>query len=186
MTEKQAFELMKEGDRAAMAWVYENYRDRIARFLMGKPYCCNLKEAKDFALDTVVILGESLEKGKMRELKVPLSTLLNAIAKRIYLAAKRKAKLSSTDWDPLEIPDDEEAFDDDFQDRLEMEEIMENLKPTVQTMGEPCQTILTEYYWNDKTDKEIGMMIEITGAAAKMRRRHCIEILRRLFNNHKK
>lgn len=184
MTEKQAFELMRDGDRTAMAWVYKNYRDRIAHFFMSKEYGCTQMEAKDLAQDTILKLAELLEKGKLSELKVQLLTLLLGIAKKLYANAKRKGRLPYTNWNPLEFSDEEESFDDDFQERLEMEELMEKLKPAVQEMGEPCQTILTEFYWNHKTDKEIGVMINKSAAATKMKRRHCIESLRKLFYNH--
>jgi RNA polymerase sigma factor (sigma-70 family) len=186
MTEQEAYKLMKDGDRDAMAWIYENNRNQIARFFMSAPFKCTQKEARDIALDAVMKLGESLEKGKMPILKVQLLTLLIGIAKKMYAAAKRKAHLPYVNWDPLEISDDEDnsLFDEDFQDRLEMEEILDKLEPTVHTMGDPCQTILTEYYWNDKTDKEIGIIIGKTKDAIKMKRKSCIETLRKHFFNH--
>ena len=59
MTEQEAFDKMKEGDRDAMAWVYRNYRDRIAHFLMSKHATCGEEEARDMALDTVIRLAPS-------------------------------------------------------------------------------------------------------------------------------
>lgn len=186
MTEQEAYKLMKDGDRDAMAWVYKNNRDKIAHFFMSPSIKCTEKEARDIALDAVMKLGESLETGKMPILKVQLSTLLIGIAKKMYAAAKRKAHLPYADWDTEVITDDKDdsLFGDDFQDRLEMEDILDKLEPAVQTMGNPCQTILTEYYWNDKTDKEVGEIIGKTKDATKMKRKNCIEILRKHFFNH--
>lgn len=187
MTEQEAFERLKEGDRAAMAWIYENNRDKITHFFMGKPFGCTKEEARDIAQDAVVKLTESVENGKMPDLRVQLSTLLIGIAKKMYASAKKKARLPYSNWETSMIPDDEDdPFNDDLQDRLEMEEILEKLEPAVKEMGEPCQTILTEYYWNDKTDKEIGEQLNKTKDAIKMKRRNCVETLRKLFFYHLK
>ena len=182
MTDQEAFDRMKDGDRAAMAWVYRNYRDRIAHFLMGKHATCGEEEARDIALDTVVRLATSLEKGKITELKSQLTTLLIGIAKYIYLETLKKQLPPSDDYNLSEVlKDDEDPWGIGIEEREIIEGMLDDLKPIVDAMDEPCRTILTKYYWEGLTDKAIGVLIGKSGEAAKQKRRHCIKLLGKRF-----
>ena len=179
MTDQEAFDKMKDGDRAAMAWVYRNYRDRIAHFLMGKHATCGEEEARDIALDTVVRLATSLEKGKITELKSQLTTLLIGIAKYIYLETLKKQLPPSDDYNLSEIlADDEDPWGFDKTEREVLEKLMHELKPRVDKMGEPCRTILIKYYWEGLTDKAIGVLLGMSREAVTQKRWRCIDELR--------
>ena len=68
------------------------------------------------------------------------------------------------------------------------------IEALVHDMGDPCQTILTQSYWNDKKDKEISEYIttkrpdikEMNESAVKTKRWRCIDTLRKLIFNQPK
>jgi hypothetical protein len=193
MTDSEAFEKLKNGDRDAMEWVFRHKRDPFVGYFM-KHYKLSVHEATDLAIDALVALASGAENNKERSLTVLFNTLWIVIGRNIYLGEKRKeAKSPIVNWeDFLFFVKNTEGSENPFASD-DFDEVLPLVEPFVENMGNPCHFILTQYYWEHKKDKDISDLTPIaeiikkmSEAAVKMKRTRCIDTLRKLIFNQLK
>lgn len=190
MTDQEAFEKLKDGDRLAMDWVYRNKRDPFVHYFM-KYYKISVKDATDLAVESILELAKYAEKDGNRPLTSQLLTLLIRIGKNTYSKKKRiKSKLPIVKWDDfVDFIKNTEGGENPF-DTTDFEDILPLVEGFVNQMGDPCQTILKLYYWEIHTDREVTELLkdmpnikDMSEGAVKMKRVRCIDVLRKLIFN---
>lgn len=194
MTDQEVFDKLKQGDKTAMEWLYRNKRDHFIGYFI-KHHKLSVHEATDLAIDALVALGASAERNKERSLTAQITSLWIKIGRNMHLDEKRKnLKLPISNWDDFtEYIKNTEGGENPF-DADDFEDILPFVEPLVHTMKEPCQTILTAYYWENKTDRSISELLkdnenikkDMSEAAVKMKRLRCVEALRQLIFNQLK
>ena len=194
MTDQEAFEKLKQGDRNAMEWVYRNKRDAFVLFFM-KHYRLTIIQATDLSIDALITLMSFAQNGEDRSLTSQLLTLWIGIGKNLFHSElKSVSKLPIVNWeDFVDYLKYTEQSENPFE-TTEFEDVLHLVEPLMNQMLEPCLTILKHFYWGKKSDREISEYIKKTGAdlkemsesAVKMKRRRCIDELRVLVFNHLK
>ena len=190
MTDQEAFEKLKDGDSMAMEWVYRNKRDPFVHYFI-KHFKISADSATDLFADTIIALLKFAQSEKNPSLTSQLSTLLIAIGRNIHFKnLKPQSKLPVVNWDDyLEFAKNTEGGENPFE-TTDFEDILPLIEGFVNRMGDPCHSILKQYYWEKHTDKEVTEVLkdmpnikDMSEGAVKMKRVRCIETLRKLIFN---
>ena len=136
----------------ALKEIYTNYRDEFLLWAM-QHYSCELEEAKDAFQQSVVIFYENIIYGKVVEITIKVKTYLFSIGKnKIRELARQKGRYM------LYVEDEKYAKSDiyynDMDDRYE--EKLKKVESYIVKLGDPCKSILQQYYYHKKNIQEIA------------------------------
>ncbi len=175
--ETRWIEKIRSGETEALKRLYKNNYPSIAHFVLNNNG--NEEEAKDICQDSVIIFYEKIQNPSF-ELNCLIKTFLYSIARRLWLK-----KLSERGRYIAKVTD----FDDflDFSD-LEMQEADENeikfeqMEQALTQIGEPCRTILTDFYIHKLSMQDIAEKMGYTGTDnAKTQKYKCLQRLKKIF-----
>ena len=135
-------------------------------------------EAKDVYQEAVIVFYERLQQ-KDFVLTCKIKTFLYAICKRIWLK-----RLSEKRRAPMRI-DDDESFPEIEEEMLHLEENEkqhEMMKKSLLELGEPCRTIVQDFYIHDLTMEQIRDKFGYTNTDnAKNQKYKCMMRLKKIF-----
>ena len=140
--DKKLFNLLKEGEEKAILRIYEFYREEF--LVWGKKhYNLNHAESADIFQDTVVGMYFNIRQGKINELSSSLKTYLFAIGKNLILKKLRKDKRIVKVDNPGNLPElkIEDPFEGSERERF--------IAKMINSLGEPCQSILRYFYFDN-------------------------------------
>lgn len=155
-------------DGRHVAHLYDLYRGEFAAFARR---CYSLDEAAaaEIYQESFIALYENIRRGKLTRLSVSLKTYLFRIARNKILNARRDAAGKNEEL--------REAFPETGNDEWTARQ--EIVYRTVQEMQEPCNSVLTLYYWERRSMEEIARKLNYAGAqVAKNRKLACMRKLK--------
>lgn len=135
-------------------------------------------DAKDIYQETIIILYNKIKNGDF-ELSSKLKTYIYSVSRRLWL--KRLAQLNRYGGD---IKDFEEflAVDDDAERNNERDILFNKMGDALNQLGEPCRTIIEDFYIKNRSMKEICEDFGYTNADnAKTQKYKCLQRLKKLF-----
>lgn len=138
-------------------------------------------DAKDLFQETMIVLyDKSREAGFTLEAK--LKTYLYAVARRLWL--KQLSRQNKTPVKSAEFTEDETEADipEDFQDHEEKEERFAIMSHALSKLGEPCKSLLEDFYLRQMSMQEIAEKFGYTNPDnAKTQKYKCLNRLKKLF-----
>jgi len=163
---------LKKDVRGAYADLYKEHYGMV-KYLITKNSGTE-EDASDVFQDTVISLFELINK-KSFQLTSSLSTLIYSIARNIWFKALRKKK------ERVDFKDFENfiEMDEEKEEKLEKESKMVKMEESIQEMGDPCKSILIQFYYLKKKMSEIAKSLNYTSADhAKAQKYKCLKRLR--------
>lgn len=137
-------------------------------------------EAKDIFQEAVMVLYDKITQHKF-ELNSKLSTFLYAVSRRLWLKQlSRKGHSSNTS----DISDFEDILqvEDDIQQHQEIENKFDQMNEAMNQLGEPCQTLLKDFYINNLSMQDITDKFGYTNSDnAKTQKYKCLQRLKKIF-----
>jgi len=135
-------------------------------------------DAKDIFQESIIVLYDKVKAGNF-ELNSKLKTFLYSVCRRLWLkrlSVKSRNSANITDFEEtLAVEHDLEYHEEKDRQFKQMDEALEHL-------GEPCKTIIEEFYINGKSMQEICEMFGYTNADnAKNQKYKCLQRLKKLF-----
>ncbi|SFT19336.1 RNA polymerase sigma factor, sigma-70 family [Mucilaginibacter polytrichastri] len=138
-------------------------------------------DAKDIYQEAIIVLYNKIKSGDF-ELSSKLKTFIYSVCRRLWL--KRLNQMSRFDGDIK-----------DFQDHLPVEDEVEKqtdrdlqftkMEGALALLGEPCKTIIEDFYMHDRSMQEICERFGYTNADnAKTQKYKCLQRLKKLFFQH--
>ncbi len=158
--------------------VYNNYRNEFLLWAV-KHYDCTMEEAKDVFQQTIVIFYENIINGKVTEISTQVKTYLFGIGKNKILELLRSKK--------KRMP---EAVDENFEVQeiyySEIDEVYEekllNVESSLALLGDPCKSILEQYYYHKKSMMEISEILDYKNRdTVKNMKYKCLQRLKQIF-----
>lgn len=169
---------LRKGDGASLNKVYKSYYPVIESLILKNNG--SEIEAKDVFQESVILLYEKLQQ-KDFTLTCTIKTFLYAISKRLWLKRwnEKKIKVFDTEFDsePGDINLLLKDYDEEESNYLKMEMAMEKL-------GEPCASILKDYYISELSMTDIADKFGYTNTDnAKNQKYKCLQRLKKFFFN---
>lgn len=135
-------------------------------------------DAKDLFQESVIILYEKVQEGGF-VLTSRLKTYIYAVCRRLWLKKLQGQAWQGTITEELE---DVTPMEDTIEEHARRDEQFNIMEKAMGSMGEPCRTILEDYYLRKKSMQEISEKFGYTNAEnAKNQKYKCLMRLKKLF-----
>lgn len=138
----------------------------------------NEDDAKDIFQEAVIVLYTKITTGNF-ELNSKLKTYIYAVCRHLWLKKLNKNSRFSAQTYELESVADVET---DIEQHEERNEQFKQMQHALGQLGEPCKTIIEEFYLNSRSMQEICEQFGYTNADnAKTQKYKCLQRLKKLF-----
>lgn len=176
-TDEQFLEGLRIGDNLVLSALYKKYYNLVLKFIVNNSG--SEEHAQDVYQETIIVLFENVQKAEFA-LNCQLQTYIYSIAKRLWL--KQLKKLGRTYL--LKEEDENELTDvtTELAEYEQKEEEMERVNKSLIELGEPCASLIRDFYVNKQSMEEIAEKFGYTNADnAKNQKYKCLQRLKRYF-----
>lgn len=175
--EKQLLEKMRIGDGDAVRLFYKLNYGSVSSFIVRNSG--TEQEAKDIFQEAVIIFFERLKEPDF-ELTCSLKTFVYSVCRRLWLK-----RLSDKGRNRHKVYDFQEYVAEnptDIEEAEKKERQYRCMEKALEALGEPCRTILTDFYVHKLSMQEITERFGYTNADnAKNQKYKCLQRLKKLF-----
>jgi RNA polymerase sigma factor (sigma-70 family) len=181
LTDTELLVGLAEGSNEVLLQLYRRYFPMVLHFITSNSG--SEDDAKDIYQEALVLLYEKAKSGSF-ELQAQLKTYLYSVVRRLWL--KHLAQRSRFMVRDVEQPVSEEAaleqLSDDLFDHEERDRQFNLMAESLGRLGEPCKTLLEDFYIQHLSMQEITEKFGYTNADnAKTQKYKCLMRLKRLF-----
>ncbi len=176
--ESDLVDKLRKGNSDGLKEVYKFYFPVIKSLVLrnnGSEY-----EAKDVFQDSVILLFEKLQQPGF-SLTCSIKTFLYAVSRRLWLKKwnERRVKVYDTQFEA-----EPESLDDIFKSHEEQQDELKKMNEALDKLGEPCGSLLKDYYMMDLSMNQIAEKYGYTNAEnAKNQKYKCLQRLKKFFFN---
>ncbi len=170
------------GDNRIINKIYKSFFPSIAHMIVSNNGSND--EAKDVFQEAVMVLYDKITQQQF-ELNSKLSTFLYAVSRRLWLKqlSRKGHTLNTTDISDFE---DILHVEEDIQEHQEIENQFEQMNEAMHQLGEPCQTLLKDFYIKNLSMQEITEKFGYTNSDnAKTQKYKCLQRLKKIFFTNK-
>lgn len=165
-------------DNRAILQLYKLHYPYVERMILNNNG--SKDQAKDVFQEAVMVLYDKVT-GQGFVLESKLKTFLYAVSRRLWL--KQLSKKSNNHYS-IEQDGLEESLD--LNEDLELHEVQEQqfekMESALRILGEPCQSILTDFYFRNKSMQDICEKFGYTNTDnTKTQKYKCLQRLKKLF-----
>lgn len=164
------------GDAAVLESLYHDYFPMVLNMVIQNSG--TEEEAKDIFQEAVIVLYDKIKQGNF-ELSSKLKTYIYSVCRRLWLK-----QLGSRERAFQDVNNYEEVIpvEDDLAKHRETEMQLSLMEEALDKLGEPCRTIIHDFYILNLSMQEICQKFGYTSADnAKNQKYKCLQRLKRLF-----
>jgi RNA polymerase sigma factor (sigma-70 family) len=176
-SDEQFIEGLRSGDNEVLTALYKKYYNLVLKLIINNSG--NHEAAQDVYQETVIVLYENVQKPGF-ELKCQLQTYVYSVAKRLWLKQLKKNGKTFL----LKEEEDNEVADvsSDMTDYLAREQEIQQMNESLGELGEPCASLIKDFYVDKKSMEEIAEKFGYTNANnAKTQKYKCLQRLKKYF-----
>jgi RNA polymerase sigma factor (sigma-70 family) len=171
---------IKTNENEALKEIYMLCRSECLQWLQ-KEYMCTEDDALDIFQMAMMILFDNVITGKLTSLTSNIKTYVFGIARNKALELHRSRKhIVSADFITMVASYVIEENDEITDDQLAI------ACRSLEELGDPCKTVLTQYYYHDKSMEDITLMMSYKNAdTTKNQKYKCLKRLQNIYFGHK-
>lgn len=167
---------IRSGDDRALAYLYKLHFPMISHFILSNSGTDD--EAKDIYQEGVIVFYEKV-KADTLELTCQIKTYLYSVCRRLWL--KRLAEKGRF-ANKVNDPENYLTLEDDIPQQEENEKRFGVMDEALNQLGEPCKTLLEDYYIRMQNMQDITDRFGYTNTdTAKNQKYKCLQRLKKLF-----
>ncbi len=177
MGDRTIIESIKSGSESELEAIYKKHRQEFIAWAM-KSYGCSQEQANDAYQASMLIFYENIMKGKLTELSSSVKTYLFAVGRNKVMEQKRGARKMMVGIDAHESYLQDRK--DDSEEVEQQEEMLQLVENSMEELGDPCHSILKNYYYHKQSMDEIAQKMNYKNAeTVKNLKYKCIKRLRK-------
>lgn len=179
LTDEALLTGLADGSDWALGQLYKQHYPMVSHLVINNSGSTD--DAKDIYQETLIVLYEKVAAGDF-ELNCQLKTFVYAVARRLWL--KQLAQRGRSPLIRANPFDDEpaESIADDLADHQRRDQQFEQMAESLTRLGEPCRTLLEDFYIRQLSMQAISEKFGYTNADnAKTQKYKCLTRLKRLF-----
>ena len=160
----------------ALNKLYVAYFPMVLQFILNNNG--DEDDAKDVYQEAIIVLYNKVKSGSF-ELSSKLKTYIYSVSRRIWLK-----KLAQHSKKTSNIADFEDILivEEDMEQHEQKDMQFDKMKAALESLGEPCKTIIEDFYINNQSMQEICEKFGYTNADnAKTQKYKCLQRLKKLF-----
>ena len=168
---------IREGNEFVLKRVYKENFPAIKKYIVSNSG--DEDDAKDLYQEAFMVFYQKVKENEF-ELQSSIKTYLYAVARNLWL--KKLRLFSSGMIVPLKDEDDYSEVAEDVEQAEDRDNEVKHLKLALDQLGEPCKTILNDFFYHKKSMEEIAVKMNYTNSAnAKNQKYKCFNRLKKLF-----
>lgn len=176
-TDLEFIEGLKHNQDVVLRALYKKYYSLVLKYVVNNSG--SSEAAADIYQETIIVLYENVQKPGF-ELNCQLQTFIFSIAKRLWLKQLRN------NGNTMRFREDEEDevvdVSEEITEHLKKESDIEKMNACMENLGEPCKTLLKDFYVYKLSMEEISEKFGYTNADnAKTQKYKCLQRLKRYF-----
>ncbi|TCC91117.1 sigma-70 family RNA polymerase sigma factor [Pedobacter hiemivivus] len=160
----------------ALNKLYAGYFPMILQFILNNNG--DEDDAKDVYQEGIIVLYNKIKSGNF-ELSSKLKTYIYSVCRRIWL--KKLSQQSKKSNDVTDF-DDLISVEEDVEQHEEKDRQFDKMQSALLHLGEPCKTIIQDFYINNLSMQDICEKFGYTNTDnAKTQKYKCLQRLKKLF-----
>ncbi|MEJ5996329.1 sigma-70 family RNA polymerase sigma factor [Pedobacter sp. Du54] len=160
----------------ALNKLYLGYFPMVLQFILNNSG--DEADAKDVYQEAIIVLYDKIKSGNF-ELSSKLKTYLYSVSRRIWL---KKLAQQSKKTNNISDFEDVLVVEDDFERHEEIDQQFDQMSKALNHLGEPCKTIIQDFYLRNLSMQEICEKFGYTNTDnAKTQKYKCLQRLKKLF-----
>ncbi|MDI1353931.1 MAG: sigma-70 family RNA polymerase sigma factor [bacterium] len=176
-TDNEFIEGLRSGDNIVLSALYKKYYNIVLKFIVNNSG--TEEAARDIYQEAVIVLYEKAQQPDFN-LTCQLQTYIYSVVKRLWLK-----QLKNNGKTFLFKDDDENEVVDvtaDFSEYQEKEKEIEKMNKSLMQLGEPCSSLIKDFYVLKLNMEELAEKYGYTNADnAKNQKYKCLQRLKRHF-----
>jgi RNA polymerase sigma factor (sigma-70 family) len=173
-SEEEIILALRSKDERVLKTVYRQHYPQIANMVINNGG--SVQEAKDIYQETIIIFYEKLQ-DEAFELTCRINTFLYSVSKRLWL---KQLQFKNRFTDKFHEAGEEVALD--WKEVGSNEEQYQAMHHALESIGEPCRTILKDFYMQSSSMEEITEKFGYTNSDnAKTQKYKCLKRLKKIF-----
>ncbi len=178
-SDEEFIEGLRSGNNAILKALYKKYFQLVLKYIVNNNG--TQEAAQDIYQECIIVLYENTQNPEF-QLHCQLQTYIYSIARRLWLKQLKKAGKTylMKEEDEVDLADVAE----DLNKHLQKESHFEKLQMSMNQLGEPCVSLIRDFYLNHLSMDEISEKFGYTNADnAKNQKYKCLQRLKRYFFN---
>lgn len=160
----------------ALNKLYVSYFPMVLQFILNNNG--DEDDAKDVYQESIIVLYNKIKSGNF-ELSSKLKTFVYAVSRRIWL---KKLAQQSKQTNNIADFEDVLAVDEELELHEQKNMQFDKMKVALDSLGEPCKTIIEDFYIHNLSMQEICEKFGYTNADnAKTQKYKCLQRLKKIF-----
>jgi len=160
----------------ALNRLYTSYFPMVLQFILNNNG--DEDDAKDVYQESIIVVYNKIQSGDF-ELTSKLKTYIYSISRRIWL---KKLAQQSKKTNNISEFEDVIAVEEDLEHHEAKDLQFDKMDSALQQLGEPCKTIIQDFYINNLSMQDISEKFGYTNTDnAKTQKYKCLQRLKKLF-----
>lgn len=160
----------------ALNKLYTAYFPMVLQFILNNNG--DEDDAKDVYQEAIIVLYNKVKSGSF-ELSSKLKTYIYSVSRRIWLkklAQQSKKTSNISDFEDILV------IEEDMEQHEHKDMQFDKMKVALESLGEPCKTIIEDFYINNQSMQDICEKFGYTNTDnAKTQKYKCLQRLKKLF-----
>lgn len=181
LSDQDFLEGLRSGDSAVLSALYKKYYQLVLKFVVSNSG--SEESARDIYQEAIIVLYENVKKPEF-SLNCQLQTYLYSVARRLWLKELRRNGKNTL----FKEKEDEELADVSVETDafLEKEKEFEVLNHSLSELGEPCASLIADFYVKKLSMDDIAEKFGYTNADnAKNQKYKCLQRLKKNYFERK-
>ena len=174
ISEEDLLYSLRNGDDKALKTIYRQHYHTIINMVTNN--AGSLQEAKDIYQETLIVFYEKVKEEGF-ELNCQIKTFIYSVSRRLWLKQlQRKQRFNAP------LTDTDEFVDLSWEEVGDKEDQYDAMHTALESLGEPCKSILKDFYLRNQSMEEITDKFGYTNADnAKNQKYKCLKRLKKVF-----
>lgn len=168
---------IRAGNEFVLKRIYKDNYPTIRKLVISNSG--DEEDAKDLYQEAFLAFYQKVKEDEF-ELKSSIRTYLYAVSRNLWL---KRLKLFSS-REQINIKDEDQYFEEEsvIEENDGRDREISLVQQSLERMGEPCKTILKDFFYHKKSMEEIAQKMNYTNAAnAKNQKYKCFNRLKKMF-----
>lgn len=182
MTDQEILQLIKADNQKVITIVYKKYHDEFMRFVRKGYPNFNSDSTEDAYSEGIHALYRNIKNGKLVSLSCDLKTYLFQIGKYKVIDELNRISRAGGNLSIEYLPPEEILEFDYFEEQDVQIKKTRLLDEIVAKLTDPCKTLLTLFWYDQKRDSEIVALMKYTSTdTVKNQRSRCMRRLKKEY-----
>ncbi len=179
--ERALLEGLAASEKKAVETIYRENYNMIQSLIINNNGSSD--DAKDIFQEAMIVLYEKVRSGTF-ELNCQIKTFVYSVSRRLWLKRLQQQNRYTASNDSIEMV---VAVEEDLEDHEQRNAEFEMMEKAINSLGEPCKSLLEAYYLQKQNMQVIAASFGYTNADnAKNQKYKCLMRLKKIFFTHYK